>query len=193
MHKLRNKIELKDSRKIFEIDATNKSLFLEHRNMPIEDALILITRNFDAYMRGEKMIITSSGPMSVTDRHPEAMQMLINLLAENRQLTVAQYDKLFKYLQERRDLQVLYEGGDISDVLIQPEGGKAAELQNRILNILNKSNDDSQKTPAVPVSILNSNSNEATTPAPLLNDPSVQKALDSLLSGDMFKSISTGF
>lgn len=45
--------------------------------MPIEDALTLITRNFDAYMRGEQ---TGSGAQntginSLSDRHPEAIQV----------------------------------------------------------------------------------------------------------------------
>jgi hypothetical protein len=69
---------------------------VEHRNMPLEDALVLIARSFDAYLRGEK---GQPGPVSVgspfPDRHPEAIQTLLNLLRENRQLTVLQYDKVF--------------------------------------------------------------------------------------------------
>lgn len=52
------------------------NLFLEHRNMPIEDALILITRNFDAYMRGEQTGLNSTtGINSLADRHPEGIQV----------------------------------------------------------------------------------------------------------------------
>lgn len=109
--------------------------------------------------------------------------MLINLLAENRQLTVIQYDKVIKYLQERRELQRTYEGDEDAEKKEAEPDHKQAELQSRIMNILNKSANDSPKPTPVPTQA---------GPTPLLNDPSVQKALDSLLSGDMFKSISAG-
>lgn len=72
---------------------------------------------------------------------------------------------------------------------------KEAELQNRILNILNKSNDAT-----IPMSITAPEPAAATTTAaaasgnsdaPILKDPSVQKALDSLMLGDMFKNIAS--
>ncbi|XP_022908046.1 uncharacterized protein [Onthophagus taurus] len=157
----------------------------EHRNMPIEDAMILITRNFDAYMRGEKF--ETDGPaVSLTEKHPEAVQMIFNLLAENRQITCLQYDRIIKYLNERRELQRTFEGVESTN---QPEveaNSKEAELQNRIMNILNKPNTDSPK----PSLITSTTTTTTSGPTPLLNDPSVQKALDSLLSGDMFKSMS---
>lgn len=40
--------------------------------MPLEDALILITKNFDSYMRGDKFGIAGV-PM---ERHPENMQVI---------------------------------------------------------------------------------------------------------------------
>lgn len=45
--------------------------------MPIEDALLLITRNFDAYMRGEKMgrNTNGTGVNNLSDRHPESVQV----------------------------------------------------------------------------------------------------------------------
>lgn len=44
--------------------------------MPIEDALLLITRNFDAYMRGEKTGLNpTTGIGSLIDRHPEHIQV----------------------------------------------------------------------------------------------------------------------
>lgn len=51
--------------------------FIEHRNMPIEDAFLLITRNFDGYMRGEQMGRNSNGTgvNSLSDRHPESIQV----------------------------------------------------------------------------------------------------------------------
>lgn len=46
--------------------------FLEHRNMPLEDALILIMKNFEGYMRGDKLGAPGVGNM---ERHPENMQV----------------------------------------------------------------------------------------------------------------------
>ncbi|KAI4470474.1 nuclear receptor coactivator 5-related [Holotrichia oblita] len=151
--------------------------------MPIEDAIILLTRNFEAYMKGETF--EKEGRMaSLAEKHPEAIQMLLNLLAENRLLTAIQYDRIIKYLQDRKELQKAYEGDEDSESKKEGEPDhKQAELQSRIMNILNKSASDSPK-PVTPTT--------QSGPTPLLNDPSVQKALDSLLSGDMFKSISAG-
>lgn len=87
--------------------------------MPVEDAIAMIARNFDMYMRGEKGLGAGQVPVVPTgglppnlDRHPEAIQTLLNLLKENRQLTVLQYDKVIRYLQEKRELQVRLEVGD---------------------------------------------------------------------------------
>lgn len=109
--------------------------------------------------------------------------MLFNLLAENRQITTAQYDRLIKYLLQRRDLQSEHEITESADTAEEEPTSKQTELQNRILNILNnKASEEVKQTPppTTPPSV---------APTPLLNDPSVQKALDSLLLGDMFKSI----
>ncbi|CAH0548037.1 unnamed protein product [Brassicogethes aeneus] len=159
----------------------------EHRNMPVEDALILITRNFEAYMRGETIPVEKPGEMTLLDKHPVQLQMALNMLAENRHLTSSQYDKLIQYLQDRRDLQYQFEVAEGIDQESQESTSKQAELQNRIMNILNKGPDSAPipmsitaTEPAAPV--------EA-APTPLLKDPTVQKALDSFL-GDMFKNIS---
>ncbi|KAJ8978230.1 hypothetical protein NQ317_016381 [Molorchus minor] len=158
----------------------------EHRNMPIEDALILLSRNFEGYMKGEQAPPEFPG-QNITDRHPGNMQMLLNLLAENRQISTTQYDKLLKYLQDRREMQQEFEVAEG----IQPESEnsdpKQVELQSRIMNILNKSDDV-----PIPQSITASEPPPPpTSQAPILKDPTVQKALDSLLLGDMFKSRSS--
>ncbi|KAF5299876.1 hypothetical protein FQA39_LY11413 [Lamprigera yunnana] len=160
----------------------------EHRNMPVEDALILITRNFDAYMRGEKSVSPGLGA-SIMDRHPENIQMVLNLLAENRQLTSNQYERILKYLQDRKELQKQFElsdgGNGDNESEVQPNS-KQAELQSRIMNILNKSVEGAvTPKPVEPPQASNA-------PTPLLSDPSVQKALDSLLSGEMFKNMASG-
>lgn len=82
--------------------------------MPLEDALAFVARSFDTYLRGERG--QGPGPVvvgqPVPDRHPEAIQTLLNLLRENRQLTVLQYDKVIKYLQDKREIQIKLEVGD---------------------------------------------------------------------------------
>ncbi|KAJ8925027.1 hypothetical protein NQ315_001198 [Exocentrus adspersus] len=158
----------------------------EHRNMPLEDALILISRNFEGYMKGEQFGPDNPVALNLNDRHSSSMQMLINLLAENRQLTSTQYDRLIKYLEERRELQREYEVAEgIEPQDPQEADPKAVELQSRILNILNKSNE-----PPIPTSITAPNpAPQQEGQTPILKDPTVQKALDSLLMGDMFKSM----
>lgn len=115
--------------------------------------------------------------------------MLLNLLAENRQITTGQYDRLIKYLLQRRDLQSQYELSESSDAGQEEPSSKQAELQNRILNILNKSSEETKQAESAPVPTAAMAAPPAATPTPLLNDPTVQKALDSLFLGDMFKSI----
>lgn len=47
---------------------------VEHRNMPVEDAMLLISRNFEAYMKGEQMAPDPSA-LSLLDRHPVPIQV----------------------------------------------------------------------------------------------------------------------
>ncbi|XP_039283648.1 nuclear receptor coactivator 5 isoform X2 [Nilaparvata lugens] len=121
----------------------------EHRNMPLEDAVSLIRRTFQSYMRGERELPGTIGGYEV---HPDAIQTLFNLLKENRQLTVLQYDKVIRYLQDKREKQLKLEvGDDASDLPSLKESNsnsnsasaavpvvKQQELQSRIMNILKK-------------------------------------------------------
>lgn len=94
-------------------DDVQQNIFfvLEHRNMPLDDALALIVKNFEAYMKGERSpVIPPVGAVPVTaagiplgDKHPEMIQALLNILVENRPLTVLQYEKIIGYLQEKKD------------------------------------------------------------------------------------------
>lgn len=83
-------------------------------------------------------------------------------------------------------MQLDYEIAEGITTESQDANSKEAELQNRILNILNKSGD-----PSIPTSITAPDPQPATNNAPILKDPSVQKALDSLMLGDMFKNIAS--
>jgi hypothetical protein len=42
--------------------------------------------------------------------------VLLNLLADNRQLTVLQYDRVIRYLQDKREMQLQLELGDAKDL-----------------------------------------------------------------------------
>jgi hypothetical protein len=49
--------------------------------------------------------------------------VLLNLLADNRQLTVLQYDRVIRYLQDKRELQLQLELGDAKDLPpVKPTG-----------------------------------------------------------------------
>lgn len=135
----------------------------EHRNMPTEDALLFIYKDYEEKLRAERekivkyraaMMQTNSGSNSshmvynappLQDKHPEPIQNMINLLAANRQLTVLQYDRLIKYLNDRKEMQVKYElGEDIDSAsasrMISTKSKEESEkdLQRKIMDILNK-------------------------------------------------------
>ncbi|XP_044598133.1 uncharacterized protein LOC123274538 isoform X3 [Cotesia glomerata] len=179
----------------------------EHRNMPTEDALALISRDFSNYKSGGRGVPFNT-PFA-SDRHPDAIQVLLNMLADNHQLTVLQYERVIKYLEVKREEQVQVELGDAKDLAgnsLAAKDPKQAELQSRILNILNSNKTNAPvpspvpapapvPAPLLPVSTTVTSSSTSTTgtaavtPSPLLNDPTVQKALDSLLQGNLLKSI----
>lgn len=199
---------------------------VEHRNIPVEDALDMIEKDFEKLRRGRDScdgnvpfhtLKTQSIP-SQGFKHPDSMQYLITLLYENRSLTVLQFDTVIKYLQEQREVQYNVElGGPMgqfaptaggSRITETPEVENEKKLQEKILHILNKPpitgpppsqepaaslpsrsgdrfnqfNNQSYRDSAFPST---KNRNEATQP-PILNDPKVQKALDSLFSSNTF-------
>jgi hypothetical protein len=50
--------------------------------------------------------------------------MLLNLLSDNRQLTVLQYDRVIRYLQDKREMQLQIELGDAKDLPPVKAAGK---------------------------------------------------------------------
>jgi hypothetical protein len=49
--------------------------------------------------------------------------VLLNLLTDNRQLTVLQYDRVIRYLQDKREVQLQLELGDAKDLPpVKPTG-----------------------------------------------------------------------
>ncbi|XP_072947449.1 uncharacterized protein Neos [Epargyreus clarus] len=135
----------------------------EHRNMPVDDALQLLSRNFQEVQRGG-----SAGR--------EAVYALLGQLADGRSLTVMQYDKVIEYLQERREQQVKIELGE---PLPTPATNKTqVDLQQRILSILN---DKNVLAKTEPPQVVEPQPAPPQTQNKLLNDPTVRKALDSIL------------
>ncbi|XP_057331160.1 epsin-like isoform X2 [Microplitis mediator] len=133
----------------------------EHRNMPADDALALINRDFSNYKSGGRGVPFNT-PFA-TDRHPDAIQVLLNMLADNHQLTVLQYERVIKYLEVKREEQVQIELGDAKDLAgasLAANDPKQAELQSRILNILNSNKSNAPVPSPVPA--------PAPVPAPLL-------------------------
>lgn len=141
----------------------------EHRNMPVEDAISLIFRNYQHLCQGENGDVigdTDDSPYATiplaSTRHPDHMQHLLNLLADNRTLTVLQLDCVQKYLLERREIQYKFELGDANielpttttaenskpvisaaldaeASLVEPQPVDAEEeIKKKILEILNK-------------------------------------------------------
>ncbi|XP_058125245.1 nuclear receptor coactivator 5 isoform X2 [Anopheles coustani] len=192
----------------------------EHRNMPTEDAINFIIKNFAEKQRQERApqlpghtfhLGGTAAPQPVQplelhsvpptqDKHPEAVQNMINLLAANRPLTVLQYERLIKYLTERKETQIRLELGEDVDTstasalippIIVPTKSKMEterELQKKILDIMNKpsiigfakssntfdhvSSEGKFNSTALPTSVL-------------LHDVKVQRALDTLLQSQL--------
>lgn len=101
----------------------------EHRNIPVEDAFALLSTSLQRYQQqqqgggrgglggGERGLMDSADSrgrgglqMPGPEPHPASMQALINLLQENRPLTVVEYDRLIRYLNDRRERQMAEDG-----------------------------------------------------------------------------------
>lgn len=198
----------------------------EHRNMPAEAALELVERDFKEYKAKEaakqqqQQALPSAVPIvpvaaglsvitpSLGERHPDAIQGLVMLLAQNQPLTVLQYDRILKYLTERREMQVKAELGEDPEAMkilskplstIDPNAASLfkkdepkldpaeLEVQKKIKEIMNK--------PFLINVTDNKTSPFKMTPelAELLQDGRVTRAIDSLLSKEVFATLGLKF
>ena len=108
------------------------SLFLtEHRNMPFEDAMSLISRNFQIFLRERQERLAKANaappvaaaapapppPPPPAGAPPELVipdkytRYLLNLVIDDRILTVQELDKLLDYLEDRRYRYIQLHGG----------------------------------------------------------------------------------
>lgn len=89
--------------------------------MPIEDAITLVGRSFETYVQAAREKATTAAAAPPPERGPPAalppatrapppfvppgpdISYLLNLLADNRQLTIEEIDKVIGYLRERRE------------------------------------------------------------------------------------------
>ncbi|XP_065360950.1 nuclear receptor coactivator 5 [Calliphora vicina] len=121
------------------------------------------------------------------ERHPDAIQMLLNLLASNMPLTVLQYDRIIKYLQQRRELQLKVELGDAAEDMIKSTPDPEIELQKKILNILNKPSVAETHYELLYPTLEAVQQDERILD--LLSDVRVQKALDSLMDSNLVSTV----
>ncbi|KAK3086625.1 hypothetical protein FSP39_021183 [Pinctada imbricata] len=188
----------------------------EHRNMPVEDAMTLISRSFETYVQKEREKAAPPPERAPPAPAPAAARTLppflpptsdiaylLNLLADNRQLTTEELDKVIIYLRERRDKLYESEGrrppaeaagysavehNKNDPAHLQQE---QQELQAKILSILNNPEKAGEPKAAGPPGRPGMPMGNGAQPqaggqggmSSLINfdNPSVQKALDNLI------------
>ena len=140
----------------------------EHRNMPFDDAMSLVTKTFEKHTANKNNQDVGDGVSSIgsgnrdniskvgndpssnnsNNQLPNDVRNVIGFLLDQRPLSVMEYDKLIKWLAQQRlgVLQAEY-GDNIPSELATPPVGppvdpatkaQQIELQERILHILNK-------------------------------------------------------
>ena len=77
----------------------------EHRNMPLEDAMGFIAKNFEAAVEGKMPGVTG-------DVLPDDIRTVMGFLSDNRPLSVMEYDKLIRYFSMRREGVLRMEYGE---------------------------------------------------------------------------------
>ena len=93
----------------------------EHRNMPLDDAVELVVSSFETYIQSQREKAaappaaaavpgaTRAAPVPFVPPSSD-VSYLLNLLADNRQLTIEEIEKVVDYLQERKNKMLIAEG-----------------------------------------------------------------------------------
>ncbi|CAN8024236.1 unnamed protein product [Ixodes persulcatus] len=186
----------------------------EHRNMPLDDALKLVARQFREQMEAQEAAAGGADRLG-PDRE---LQFLLKLLVDGKYLSIPELDRILKYVTDRRDKQLLLERGESAQQQPRTVGGASApaetperpklvappeeekpsqqELQQRILSMIG------QPAPTSPTTVVQ----QAPPPqqvAPTVepsastyinfDNPSVQRALDNLIhnGSNLLKTLST--
>ena len=104
--------------------------------MPLDDAIDLVVSSFESYIQSQRekaaappAATTAAVPGSATARAapppfipPSSdVSYLLNLLADNRQLTVEEIEKVVDYLQERKNKMLVAEGRQPSTPAVNSE------------------------------------------------------------------------
>lgn len=160
--------------------------------MPLEDAIKFIYKDFcNKTKRIAKNVY----------QHPDAIQTLLKTLADNRSLTVLQYDHIIKYLAQRREVQRRAEIGEdaeaveftdtaatgynqppvVAPVLQAPAPvvNPQDDLQKKILEILNKKPLVQQLAKKVEPKPMTSSEKELLKKK-LLDNPNIRQAMGAL-------------
>ena len=78
--------------------------------MPYDDALTLVGKNYDEYRKKKAESSAKSGGSGDFLKPDQSQAYLLNLLADNRFLTIEELNTVIKYLTQRRDLIIEKEG-----------------------------------------------------------------------------------
>lgn len=103
----------------------------EHRNMPLADAMLLVSRSYERYKvelrekereDSARQAAKLSAEAILKERsavdegargpHPSGVLTILGLLADNRYVTAEEIDKVILYLQQRKERLVAMSGGD---------------------------------------------------------------------------------
>ena len=116
------------------IDTIAKDKFFifsaEHRNMPLDDAVDLVVSSFESYIQSQREKAAAPPVTSVPGARvapppfipPSSdVSYLLNLLADNRQLTIEEIEKVVDYLQERKSKMLIAEGRQPAPAVINSE------------------------------------------------------------------------
>ncbi|THD28434.1 Nuclear receptor coactivator 5 [Fasciola hepatica] len=176
----------------------------EHRNMPLDDAMTLLQKEYDTYLAVDKAPPASSAvSVAVPDGNVEEdhtflapsrnMVTLLRMLADSRILSIGELDEIAAFVQERKRR---LEGRRSAD----SRNGTTSDLKSRILSMLyppasannsaaqlNAAGGSTTNTTTLqtgPVSNTSLNANNLQTISRLagaLPNPAIQQALDTLM------------